>query len=306
MNNKDFITEDDYTTFAGAEWPTYENFVLGNYKVSDQINDEINQYVLQTKKKLANNRFRFSMSADMKFMFQYAVPALAGLIGFFLLGGTIAKFCIVFIACVYINQFYSHSVHKWLTHRQFEPKWWVRPFMLWSFTLHGTDDIANWVIGHKLHHKFADTDQDPILASDGIYCGLIDRHTTVVRDIKNFSFDKQVHLPWKDVLFVSKYQHVFYCFNFLILSIIDLQLALLSLFTLRFASKFYTALSSFVFHGCGKDQPVELKWYWELWLLGDGLHKSHHDNPGVFDLSRKGRIDPGAKIWKFFVKNIRK
>lgn len=304
MINRQAITKEYYEIFAGTDWPAYDMFVSGKYTVSQVVDDDIKKFLvtveIQQKKHTSN-----SVLFQLKFFAAYVVPAIVGVIGFFAVGGTVEKFGITMLACVYINQFYNHTAHKWLTHRQFTPKWWIRPLMLWSITLIGNFKIGGWVICHKLHHLLSDTDRDPQLASVGIYKATVGIFPDAKVKPTEFIFDKKVHLPWKDVQFVDRYQNVLYCMNFLILLSIDLQVALLSLFCLRFYSKFYTAFSNYIIHGQGQNVAVNLPWYWELWFFGECLHKDHHDQAAKFDLSTPKRTEPSAKIWKYFVTEIK-
>jgi fatty-acid desaturase len=310
MLNEQFINKEYYETFAGSDWPPYEKFISGDYTVSTDIRTEIENFVCNAEKEHnAVKKETWSQKKEiivpLKFFITVALPGLIGLFGFFYLGGTFEKFLITTIICVYLQQFYQHTVHKWLTHQMFEPKWWFRPIMLWSTTIHNDHKIIEWVVSHKLHHRYSDTDKDPSLGRIGIYKGTVGLFLFPSFTSEEANFDVNKHLPWKDVQFVNKYQNLLYCLNFAAFCFIDLQIALLSLFVLRFYVKFYTAISNYIIHGSQKATATNLPWYWEIWFFGECMHKEHHDRPRKFDLSVPGRIEPSAKIWKYFVKNIK-
>lgn len=304
-NYKDFINKETYEIFAGADWPRYEDFISGNYCVADTINQEINEFIIRQNEINFQSWQNLQRLDHIRFWIYQVLPAICGLIGFVVLGGTFQKFLVVSIICVCLNQFYNHTVHKWLTHRQFVPKWYIRPLMLWSITLIGNYNLKSWVIIHRLHHRYSDTPKDPQLASIGVYKMMVPLLPYTALDYTKFKFVESIHLPWKDVQVVSKYQNYIYCVNFILLCMIDLQVALLSLFTLRLYAVFYPAISNYVIHGRGQGIPTNLPWYWELWFFGESLHKDHHEHPSRLDLSKPGRIDVSAKIWKHLANNIR-
>lgn len=303
---KEIVSKETYEVFAGVDWPRYEDFITGEYTVSDNIKKEIDELVInQNQKNISNQTENRHWLMHIRFWFVYFLPAMCGLIGFIALGGTLTKFLIVGIVCVYLNQFYNHTVHKWLTHRQFVPKWYIRPLMLWSITLVGNYRLKWWVLVHKLHHRYSDTSQDPQLASVGVYRLMAGIFPNLKINPLELKFNERVHLPWKDVRFVNKYQHVLYCVNFIVLCLIDLQTAFLSLFVLRFYAIFYSAVSNYIIHSKEQGVAVNLPWYWEFWFFGECLHKDHHARPSKFDLSKPGRIEPSAKFWKYFATNIK-
>jgi hypothetical protein len=49
MNNELYITDTDYANLAGPEWPCYNDFLSGNYKVSNTVKKEIEQALEHAK-----------------------------------------------------------------------------------------------------------------------------------------------------------------------------------------------------------------------------------------------------------------
>ena len=49
MNITHYITVEDYVAVAGPQWPSYEDFVKGNYVANDNIRQEIEQFVVDAK-----------------------------------------------------------------------------------------------------------------------------------------------------------------------------------------------------------------------------------------------------------------
>jgi pyruvate-formate lyase-activating enzyme len=45
MNIKLYITDEDYAGLAGPDWPSYDNFLLGNYTVNNTVRKEIEQAI---------------------------------------------------------------------------------------------------------------------------------------------------------------------------------------------------------------------------------------------------------------------
>lgn len=51
MNLKSYITKEDYTTWAGPDWPSFDNLLSGNYTVNDVIQKEVEEFInLHVKK----------------------------------------------------------------------------------------------------------------------------------------------------------------------------------------------------------------------------------------------------------------
>ena len=50
MNLKHFITQDDYAVFAGPDWPNYEDFLQGQKGNSEEIRQEISEFITLKQK----------------------------------------------------------------------------------------------------------------------------------------------------------------------------------------------------------------------------------------------------------------
>ncbi|XP_017888704.1 acyl-CoA Delta(11) desaturase [Ceratina calcarata] len=53
------------------------------------------------------------------------------------------------------------GAHRFWTHRAFEAAWPLRLFLMLCHTIAGVGPIYDWVLYHRLHHKYYGTDKDP-------------------------------------------------------------------------------------------------------------------------------------------------
>ena len=53
------------------------------------------------------------------------------------------------------------GAHRLWAHRSYEAHWSVRLFLAIGFTISGQSSILDWCRGHRVHHKWSDTDSDP-------------------------------------------------------------------------------------------------------------------------------------------------
>lgn len=53
------------------------------------------------------------------------------------------------------------GVHRLWCHRSYQAAWPFRVFLMIGHTLVGHYTLHTWSVGHRTHHKFADTDADP-------------------------------------------------------------------------------------------------------------------------------------------------
>ncbi|XP_015171608.1 PREDICTED: acyl-CoA Delta(11) desaturase [Polistes dominula] len=59
------------------------------------------------------------------------------------------------------------GAHRYLAHRTFEIENSLKYFFILAHTLAGVGPMYNWVLYHRLHHKFFRTDKDPYLTHKG-------------------------------------------------------------------------------------------------------------------------------------------
>ena len=59
------------------------------------------------------------------------------------------------------------GAHRLWAHRSFEAHQLLRWFFAFGYTIAGQESILNWCHGHRVHHKWSDTDSDPHTTSRG-------------------------------------------------------------------------------------------------------------------------------------------
>jgi len=204
--------------------------------------------------------------------------AVAGLYSFILVGGTLLKFAAAYILFWFLNKIAKVGYHRWLSHKQIEPGTFGRVILLYCMVSTALVRPLHYVIGHRIHHKFSDSEIDPHPPSRGFFRTLIgdfqdiDRIPVSIKDI----------VKMKDVMFVDRHYYLLYFTNIFVWSLIDIELVLLSfaLMNLRFIIN--VAIFNYLTHG-GKNGtgPVNLP-VWGFYLVGtpgEHLHKNHHDYP---------------------------
>jgi len=106
----------------------------------------------------------------------------------------------------------------------------------------------------------------------------------------------------KEAIFVNKYYWgLFFLFS-IIVAIIDLKTALV-LSPINFV---YSWTNNTIVNYYGHKQndtigPNNLNAILTFLTLGEGLHKTHHDNPSSYDFGSDGRFDLGKKFIEFFL-----
>lgn len=284
------VSEEEYKVFAGADWPSYKSFISGNYQTTPIISTEI-KTLIDNCYKVKDIRFQNeSKKLLTTFIINTLLPAVLGLSLFVFLSSAWYKLLYLIPAAWIVNAIWQHALHKWLTHKSFEPTWWAKPFILWILTIPGLYQLKPWVQTHLYHHRHSDTIEDPFASKLGFFSLIISANKC--KDLKEV-VAKKINLP-KEIEFIDKYFYQLYICNLVLFFVIDPDIFLLSFLIFRFYAAFFAALSNYVIHSGAKSEPVDLRWYWELIFFGERLHKSHHERPGVLNLSTKGKIEPAS------------
>ncbi|KAK0164231.1 hypothetical protein PV328_002882 [Microctonus aethiopoides] len=53
------------------------------------------------------------------------------------------------------------GAHRLWAHRTYDAEWYIKLMLMFAHTLTGVGSIYDWVLAHRIHHKFHGTDKDP-------------------------------------------------------------------------------------------------------------------------------------------------
>jgi stearoyl-CoA desaturase (delta-9 desaturase) len=210
--------------------------------------------------------------------FLICILSLAGVSSYIYDGGSIDKFLFYYFIFFLISQTAKVGYHRWLSHGMIDPGPVGRSVFLWCIISGALVRPLHYVIGHRIHHKYSDTDKDPHPTKIGFWNNLIGNFnevTSVTVGVKDI-YRK------KDVMFVNEHYYKLYFLHLILLSLIDIHLLFLSFLLLNFRFFMNVAIFNYFTHGGKKiAQPVNLP-AWGMWIVGtpgEHLHKNHHDCP---------------------------
>jgi len=300
-NLKYIVPEEKYNKFAGDNWPTYEVFVLGNNGQNQQINDEIKSLVDDSLNYIEDQYKVTKKFCINNFILKVAAPAIIGVVFFIVTSAAWYKLLYLIPLAFVVDILWANSVHKWITHKQFEPKPLIKIILLWIFTIPGYHKIKFWALAHLYHHIHSDTIEDPYTPRYGFLCLLVGAHKC--QNLTNYiEKHRLTFLVPKEIEFIDKYQFPLYICNLILFFLIDPDLFLLSFILFKFYAAFSTALNGYVLHSGLKSEATNLKWYWSFILFGERLHKKHHENPKILNLTKSGR----KNLYYYYIKIIAK
>lgn len=300
-NLKYIVPEEKYNIFAGQSWPRYDIFVTGKYNVSQEIKNEIKSLIDDCLDSIENKFVKQKKICLKKFIFTTALPAFLGVIAFIIISASWYKLLYLIPIAFLVDVLWNHALHKWLTHRQFEPKPIVKFILLWILTIPGHHKIKMWALSHLYHHRYSDTIEDPYTPKYGFLCLLIGASKS--QKCQDFIQNNITLLKFpKEIDFIDKYNFQLYVCNLVLFFLIDIDLFLLSFFIFKFYAAFSTAFSGYILHGNSKVEPTNLKWYWSIILFGERLHKEHHKSPRVLNFTRNGR----KNLYYYYIKLVAK
>lgn len=185
-------------------------------------------------------------------------------------------------------------LHRYFTHKTFEFKSnFVKWFCTWFALMAGRGGIIGWVYIHRLHHKNSDTVDDPHYSSLTVKGMFFPDYS---------KFSQNVNLRVIRDLLTTENIKIDKYYNLLILGWIVLLL-LISPSLFYFGWVLPVALTHFFFnsflyigHKFGyrnyhtKDSSTNF-WPYAIFLLGEGWHNNHHNDPGKWNLQ--------VKEWEF-------
>jgi len=221
-----------------------------------------------------------------------------GVFYFFYSGGTILEFILIRIIAYFFCAAHAIGSHRWLCHFSFEPSTFGKYFMLTGLVITGYGRPLHLAVAHGMHHKHSDTLLDPHSPKYHSFLNLwLGRYTLHDQYVIPTKFFRE-----KEAIFVNKYYWgLFFLFS-IIVAIIDLKTALV-LSPINFV---YSWTNNTIVNYYGHKQndtigPNNLNAILTFLTLGEGLHKTHHDNPSSYDFGSDGRFDLGKKFIEFFL-----
>ena len=197
----------------------------------------------------------------------------------------------------------SASLHRWCCHRSFEPKNRViKWFLLWAGVQCTLGSVPGFAASHRHHHVNSETDQDPFKMTDSFW-----------HNFKLFWY----HFPKMNIsprLFVDilkdkdmKFSHDHYWKIWSVYPILVLVLGgpVAVVYFVAMPVTYMVLGMSWVTVGahCGKYDAVTKDHSQDNHLFtalfaGEGLHNSHHAQPGECDFNRT-KIDPTGLVIRF-------
>jgi len=215
-----------------------------------------------------------------------SIFSIIGLFCFFQNDGTILEFAAIYLFFSVVSKIANISYHRWLAHGYIKPNFIIRIFLYWSIVFSLLTRPIPYIIGHRLHHRDPDGDNDPHPPKIGfLRCllgqfNLIKVEKTLIKDL----------LKNKELVFVDKHYYKLYLLNLMIFWAINPNIVFLSFLFLNL--KFWIIVTAFnyISHGGKKIQsPINLNFFQKtyLGLLGEEFHRNHHENPSNPNFGRE-------------------
>jgi hypothetical protein len=306
---------EQYSELAGAEWPSFSDYIKGNI-TSKLIKLEISYHERQIYNEDKKNRIKYADEYNLKyksfnkrFFIKYFLlvlfPAIVGTGLYFYLGGTLTKFLILFLCFRFLNILYTQVMHRWLCHHMFEPKKWARPFLLWIVVAGCHSHTGNWIRGHWSHHQDDGTELDPYPPS----WGLLKLAFIVQRYWRPYPFGRWMTAP--DIKFVLRNICWLWLINAAIFAYIDIDIFLLSFLFIQVYANLDDGISNFLLHdGFRTQQPVNFPvfgYFGSLFVAIESVHIVHTTRPWIFNQAKNvpGAIDLGYLLMKPFAASER-
>ena len=212
----------------------------------------------------------------IKFIF-LCLCSIIGLLLFIDSNGTWQKAILIYIFFGFIKQIAHVAYHRWLGHNYIEPGYFGKFVLLYSIVTTSLVKPIHYVIGHRFHHRYSDTINDPHPPSIGFWNALIGNFNEANSNISVTDVYRK-----KEIVFVQKNFYKLYFLNLIIWFIIDPHLVYLSFLFLNLRYLISVTLFNYLTHGGSKQLgPINLPGYYSYMFgwFGEHLHKNHHDDP---------------------------
>lgn len=220
--------------------------------------------------------------------FIFLILGTLGVAVYFINGGSLLQALLYYLMFGLIHRSSTVAYHRWLAHRHIEPGPVLQFYLLWCVVASGLTKPLPYVLGHRLHHKYSDSDNDP----HHTRLGLI---KTIMGE---FNIPNNVKVPIKDILnnkavmFVNRYYNYLYLANLAVFYMISVDLFLLSFGLLSLRILIGANLFNYLAHGgVSRQQPVNMGTWTNLIQYGEQLHKNHHDDPSSPNFGRISRFN---------------
>jgi fatty-acid desaturase len=190
--------------------------------------------------------------------------------------GTLLKAFYIYLGFWIISRIHMIAHHKWLGHNEIKPNTFLRIFFLYVLITCNLVKPVHYVLCHRLHHRYSDSDKDPHANSIGFWNLLIGNLKIPDRP---YIFMKDIYRQ-KDIMFVNKYFYHLYIINLIFIWIIDPHIVMLIFSLLNLKILINATIFNYIAHGGMKIQsPVNLPRYVKLIFgyWGESDHKNHHD-----------------------------
>jgi stearoyl-CoA desaturase (delta-9 desaturase) len=228
------------------------------------------------------------------------ICAITGLFFYIHNEGTLFKAVLIYLGFTIVSKIANVGYHRWLAHNLLEPGAIWRKLFLWSMVSSALVKPLPYVVGHRAHHKYADTDLDPHHTGLGLWnCIIGNFNSSTYRGIPVRDL-----LRKKDVMFVDQHYWKLYFANLAILFLIDVDIFLLSFLLLNLRMWLNIAVFNYVAHNGGSPRNLPAWTAYILGYSGEQLHKNHHDNPSAsnFGTVSTFNFDILYHVYKRFVK----
>ena len=209
---------------------------------------------------------------EYKFYF-YCITGPLGLLLYFQNGGTLINAFIWFWIFLIMARIAGMGYHRWLAHKAIEPGPIGKIVLLYFMIISSAAKPLNYVIAHRTHHKYADTDKDPHPPTIGLWNGILGRFNPIT-----------VSIPLRDiyrnkaVMFVNEHYWKLHIINLIVMGLLFPQIFLLSFALLNLADIIMSSVFNYVAHVGNK--PNNLAWWTNFTFFpGEYLHYNHHDDP---------------------------
>ena len=204
--------------------------------------------------------------------------SVAGLSLYIVLNGSFVKALVIYLIFSALTKVSNIAYHRWLAHRHFEVGTFGTSVLLYSMVASGLVRPLDYLLAHRAHHRYSDTDNDPHPPKIGFWKALTADFNSV--PVGGISIKDAVRNPM--IMFVHKNYYQLVVLHLILLLAIDIDVFLLSFAFLNLRYYFNATLLNYIAHG-GRhvNEPQNLSWAacWLLGFLGEQLHKNHHDRP---------------------------
>jgi stearoyl-CoA desaturase (delta-9 desaturase) len=202
--------------------------------------------------------------------------AVLGLTVYILDGGSFLKAAILYLVFGIISKTANIAYHRWLAHNYFEPNTFGKFILLYAVVCSALVRPLHYIIGHRAHHRYSDSDKDPHPPSLGFWNLLVGNFNTPpgvpIKDV----------LRRKEVMFVDRHYWKLYVLNLIVFWIIDKDIVLLSFALMNLKFLLVVTIFNYASHGGSKQLGPQNLPSWTNWVLGyfgEHLHKNHHISP---------------------------